>query len=176
MSEDALITTQSRFQIEEGILILLLILSLVGIGITDYSPADGYGYWLIMVAVFAAFAILIGWLQSKHRTEDFKLILREQSLHWGTSLWVVGGVFLIHQPGRIADDDAGLVILLILSLSTMLDGLRVGWRFSMVGLFLWVSAIVAAYTEHFLWIQMLIAVLIVIGTIFWQFWQEKRSQ
>lgn len=176
MSEDPLITTQSRFQIEEGILILLLILSLVGIGITDYSPADGYGYWLIMVVVFAAFAILIGWLQSKHRAEDFQLILREQSLHWATSLWVVGGVFLIHQPGRIADDDAGLIILLILSLSTMLDGLRVGWRFSLVGLFLWISAIIAAYTEHFLWLQMLIAVLIVIGTIFWQFWQEKRSK
>ena len=176
MPEDTLITTQSRFQIEEGILILLLILSLVGIGITDYSPADGYGYWLIMVVVFAAFAIFIGWLQSKHRAEDFKLILREQSLHWATSWWVVGGVFLIHQPGRIADDDAGLIILLILSLSTMLDGLRVGWRFSLVGLFLWTSAIIAAYTEHFLWLQMLIAVLIVIGTIFWQFWQEKRSK
>lgn len=175
MSEDTLITAKSRFQIEEAILILLLILSLVGIGITDYSPADGYGYWLIMVIIFAIFAILIGWLQSKHRADDFKLILREQSIHWATSFLAVGGVFLIHQPGRIGEDDAGLIILLILSLATMLDGLRVGWRFSLVGLFLWASAIIAAYTQHFLWIEMLIAILIVLGTIFWEFWLEKRA-
>ncbi len=175
MAEDTPMMAKSRFQIEEAILILLLILSLVGIGITDYSPADGYGYWLIMVVVFAVFAILIGWLQSKHRAEDFKLILREQSLHWSTSMLVVGGVFLIHQPGRIAEDDAGLVILLILSLATMLDGLRVGWRFSLVGLFLWISAIIAAYTQHFLWIELMIAILIVLGTIFFEYWLEKKA-
>jgi hypothetical protein len=175
MSEETLITAKNRFQIEEAILILLLILSLVGIGITDYSPADGYGYWLVMVVIFAVFAILIGWLQSKHRTDDFKIILREQSIHWATSLLAVGGVFLIHQPGRIAEADAGLIILLILSLATMLDGLRVGWRFSLVGLFLWASAIIAAYTRHFLWIELLIAILIVLGTIFWEYWLEKKA-
>jgi hypothetical protein len=175
MSEDYPLTAKSRFQIEEAILILLLILSLVGIGITDYSPSDGYGYWLIMVVVFAVFGILIGWLQSKHRAEDFKLILREQSLHWSTSLLVVGGIFLIHQSGRIAEDDAGLIILLILSLATMLDGLRVGWRFSLVGLFLCISAIIAAYTQHFLWIELLIAIIIVGGTIFFEYWLEKKA-
>ncbi|NOT12084.1 MAG: hypothetical protein HOP23_09685 [Methylococcaceae bacterium] len=175
MSEDPLITAKGRFQIEEAILVLLLILSLVGIGITDYSPADGYGYWLIMVVVFAVFAIIIGWLQSKHRPEDIKLILREQSIHWATSLLAVGGIFLIHQPGRIAEDDAGLIILLILSLATMLDGLRVGWRFSLVGFFLWASAIIAAYTRHYLWIELLIAIMIVIGTVLWENWLEKKN-
>ena len=41
MSEDILITEKRRFHIEEAILVLLLILSLVGIGIMDFSPADG---------------------------------------------------------------------------------------------------------------------------------------
>jgi hypothetical protein len=176
MSEDTLITPKSRFQIEEAILILLLILSLVGIGITDYSPPDGYAYWLIMVFIFAISAIVIGWLQSKHRTSDFKNILREQTIHWITSLIVVGGVFLIHMPGKIAENDAGLVILLILSLSTMVDGLRVGWRFSLVGLFLWFSAVIAAYTQHFLWIELLIAVLIVFGTFSLEYWLEKKTR
>lgn len=176
MPEDTIITAKRKFHIEEAILILLLILSLVGIGITDYSPADGYGYWIIMVLVFALFAILIAWLQSKHRTSDFKKILREQSLHWATSLLVVGGAFLIQKSGRLAPENAGLVILLILSLSTILDGLRVGWRFSLVGLFMGVSAVIAAYTEHFLWIELLIALVIVAATILWEILLEKRAQ
>lgn len=176
MQEELFASEKRKFHIEEAILILLLILSLVGIGITDFSPADGFGYWLIMMVVFASCAILIGWLQSKHLPEDFKLIFREQASHWATSLLVVGGAFLIEKSGRILPEDAGLVILLILSLATMLDGLRVGWRFSLVGLFLGVSAVIAAFTEHFLWIELLIAIFIVATTIAWEFWQAKRAQ
>lgn len=176
MSEDILITEKRRFHIEEAILALLLVLSLVGIGIMDFSPADGYGYWLIMMLLFGLFAMVIGWLQSKHRSDDFKIILREQSIHWATSLLVVGGAFLIHQSGRIAEEDAGLIILLILSLSTILDGLRVGWRFSLVGLFLGVAAVVSVYTPHFLWIELAIAVFIVLATILWEFWLERRAK
>jgi hypothetical protein len=175
MSEDYLIPPKRRFHFEEAILVLLLILSLVGIGINDFSPADGLGYWIIMVFVFVLFGILIGWLQSKHNIDDFKKIVREQSIHWLTSLIVVGGAFLVQKSGRIDPESAGLVILLILSLSTILDGLRVGWRFSLVGLFMGTSAVVAAYTEHFLWIEILIAISIVLLTILWEYWMEKRA-
>lgn len=175
MSEDHLIAAKRRFHFEEAILVLLLILSLVGIGINDFSPADGLGYWIIMVFVFGLFGILIGWLQSKHNIDDFKKIIREQSMHWFTSLLVVGGAFLVQKSGRIDPESAGLVILLILSLSTILDGLRVGWRFSLVGLFMGTSAIVAAYTEHFLWIEILIAIGIVLVTVLWEYWMEKRA-
>lgn len=176
MSEDTLITEKRRFHIEEAILVLLLILSLVGIGIMDFSPADGYFYWLILVFVFCLFAMIIGWLQSKHRSDDVWIILREQSIHWATSLLVVGGAFIIHHSGRIAEEDAGLIILLILSLSTMLDGLRVGWRFSLVGLFLGVAAVVSVYTAHFLWVELGIAILIVTATVFWELRMEKKAQ
>lgn len=175
MSENTIITDKKKFQLEEAVLILLLILSLVGVGITDFSPADGFGYWLVMVAVFAVLAILIGWRQSKYHPEDFKIILREQALHWFTSLLVVGGAFMVEKSGRIQPEEAGLVIVLILSLATMLDGLRVGWRFSLVGLFLGVSAVIAAYTEHFLWIELLIAIGIVVLTILWEVWKAKRA-
>ena len=176
MPDDILITEKKRFHIEEGILILLLILSLVGIGITDFSPADGYGYWIIMVLLFGLLAMIIGWLQSKHRSDDFKIILREQSIHWTASLLVVGGAFLILQSGRIAEEDTGLIILLILSLATILDGLRVGWRFSLVGLFLGVAAVVSVYTPHFLWVELGIAILIVTATILWEIRMEKKTQ
>ncbi len=163
---DEMSTTKSRFHIEEGILILLLLLSLIGVGVTDYSPSDGFGYWLIMVVVFAVCSIFIGWLQSKHRQGDFDMILREQFIHWATSFLVVIAAFVVQKSDHIDADSADLVILLILSLSTMLDGLRVGWRFSVVGLFLGISAVIAAHVRHFLWIEMLIAFAIIIITVF----------
>jgi hypothetical protein len=176
MLEKTEMTAKRRFYVEEAILILLLTLTLVGVWITDYSPVDGYGYWMIMVFVFALLAMTIAWQQSRHRMTDFKKILREQSLHWFTSLLVVEGVFSLQKSEHLTQEDAGLVIMMILAQSTILDGLRVGWRFSLVGIFLGISAIIAANTHHFFWIELIIAILIVAVTILIEVWQERRAQ
>ena len=176
MLEDTEFTAKRRFYVEEAILILLLILALIGVRITDYSPVDGYGYWMIMVFVFALLAMTIAWQQSRHRITDFKKIIREQSLHWFTSLLVVEGVFSLQKTEHLSQADAGIVIMMILAQSTVLDGLRVGWRFSLVGIFLGVSAIIAANTHHFFWIELIIAILIVAVTILIEVWQERRAQ
>ena len=176
MLEKTEIAAKRRFYVEEAILILLLTLTLVGVWITDYSPVDGYGYWMIMVFVFALLAMTIAWQQSRHRMTDFKKILREQSLHWFTSLLVVEGVFSLQKSEHLTQEDAGLVIMMILAQSTILDGLRVGWRFSLVGIFLGISAIIAANTHHFFWIELIIAILIVAVTILIEVWQERRAQ
>ncbi len=177
MQENQLINEKRKFQIEEAILILLLVLSLVGNGITDFSPNDGYTYWLIMVVVFGLFAILIAWLQSKkHDMFDFTAILKEQFMHWSASLLIVGGTFLLHKSGQLTEISASLVILLILSLATILDGIRIGWRFSLVGLFLGISAIVIAYSKNFMWLNAFIAIAIVASTILWEVWLNKRNK
>ena len=41
------------FGLYEIIPIVLILLSIIGIGITDYSPADSRRYWLAMVPDFA---------------------------------------------------------------------------------------------------------------------------
>jgi len=176
MQEDQFISEKRKFQVEEGILIFLLILSLTDIAITDFSPDDGYGYWIIMVFVFAIFAILIAWLQSKHREGEFKVIVTDQSLHWATSLLVVGGAFLLQKSGHLTPQSACLVILLILSLATMLDGLRIGWRFSLVGLFLGSSSIIGAFYKSSIWIDLVFAIVIVISTFLWEFWKNKQAK
>jgi len=65
---------------------------------------------------------------------------------------------------------------MILAQSTILDGLRVGWRFSLVGISLGVSAIIAANTHHFFWIEIIIALLIVTVTILVEVWQRKKAR
>jgi competence protein ComGC len=52
----------------------------------------------------------------------------------------------------------------------------VGWRFGLVGIFLGISAIIAANTDHFFWIEMIIAVLIVAVTIIIEVWQRKKAR
>jgi hypothetical protein len=164
-----IISARRKRQIEAIILILLLILSLGGIFINDYAPSDGFGYWVMMVFIFAFFSIIMGWLQAQQQDEDFGPVLRDQALHWLFSLLVVGGASIVLKP----ENNSGLIILLILSLAVVLDGMRVGWRFSVVGIFLGVSAVIPTYTQHFFWVELVIVATIVILTIIRSFWARR---
>jgi hypothetical protein len=168
-----IISARRKRQIEAVILILLLMLSLGGIFINDYAPSDGFGYWVMMVFVFSFFSIILGWLQSQSRPfgEDFVTVLREQALHWLFSLLVVGGASIVLEP----ENNSGLIILLILSLAVVLDGLRVGWRFSVVGIFLGISAVIPTYTQHFFWVELVIVATLITLTIVWSFWLRRNN-
>ena len=174
-SDNEIISSKTKFHIEDAIVILLLILSFIGIAITNFSPADGYAYWITMIFVFAMSAILIGWMQSKRQEHNFNKLLVEQALHWGSSMLVVAATFSLLQTGHLDSVNTGLVILLILSLATFLDGLRVGWRFSLVGLFLGLSAVIHSHLKYSLWLEGLLGILIVFCTIYWESWQEKHT-
>ncbi len=162
-----------KFPVEESILILLLILSLVGMGITDFSPDDGYWYWIIMIFVFWVSAMIIAKCQLRNKNKRLKRLFFEQALHWIGSLLIVIGAFVLLYTGHLNEENTGLVILLILSLATFLDGLRVGWRFSIAGLFLGFSAIIAAFFDHFIFYSLLLAITIVILTVMWEKWRVK---
>ena len=175
MSEETLITLKRKFQIEEGILILLLVLSLVGVGITDFAPNDGYWYWMAMIFIFALAAIFIGWLRTKHDIDHFKKLLSEQAIHWGCAILVVLAAFSLLNAGHLNSQNTSLVILLILAQATVVDGLRVGWRFSVNGVFLGLSAVIAGHVEHFMWFELLLAIVLVAFTLYWQALLEKRE-
>lgn len=160
-------SNKRRFHIEEAILILLLIFSLVGVGLTDASPADGYWYWMIMIFVFGLAAIVTGLVQSKREQGFVKDLLFSQAIHWLGSMGVVAAAFSILHAGIISEKATGLVILLILALATFLDGIRLGWRFSMTGVFLGITAVIAAHVEEFMWIILVLAAFIVTVTILW---------
>ena len=74
--------------------------------------------------------------------------------------------FAFVKTGRMTSGGSGLVILLLLSLSTFLDGYHVGWRFYLAGFFLGMSAILAAYVEEFMWILFIIALASIILSIY----------
>ncbi|MEN8205229.1 MAG: hypothetical protein ABFS24_04365 [Pseudomonadota bacterium] len=45
-------------QVNPVTFLFLIVLSVIGVGITDYSPADAHRYWLLMIFVCATVATL----------------------------------------------------------------------------------------------------------------------
>jgi hypothetical protein len=154
-----------HFGLEGSVFALLVILSLGGIFITDYSPDDGYGYWLLMVFVFGFVSVFVSWLQTKRKDLEFAEIVKTQAMHWLHTIIVVGAASLLNKSGQLQGLSADLVILLILGLSTMLDGYHIGWQFSLLGFFLIACTIIIAYVNPFMWACLALAVVVIVGAI-----------
>ncbi|MCH9698080.1 MAG: hypothetical protein K0U68_08260 [Gammaproteobacteria bacterium] len=166
--------TRSHHLLEDVFLVILILLTMLGIYISDIASfdqfgtadIDGYLYWMIMIFVFAISAMLISLVQSKHKMIDFKHILVEQSLHWFGAILALFGVLLLVHAGSLSHESAALVFLLVLSLATYLDGIRIGWRFGLIGNYLGLAAVILAYSDNAMWILYLIAIAMIIAVFF----------
>jgi hypothetical protein len=167
------LTQPRHFGLEQAIFIAMLLLSLLGMAITDFSRHDGYGYWLFMVIVFGMLSIFVSWLQSKRGEIEFSAIVKEQASHWLLTFLIVTAAFLVQKSGQLTETSASLVILLVLAMATMLDGRRIGWQFTLIGFYLAGCAIVIAYVEAFIWACSGLGIAVVIGTFLWNSWVIK---
>ena len=149
------------FGIYEIILIVLILLSIIGIGITDFYPGDSHRYWFAMVPVFAGACLILEWSRARGKGQKWTTIVRTQLLLWLGLLLAVRLTYLLLHTGRLDNENTGLIILLLLALTTFFAGIHLGWRLFIVGIFLGVALIGAAYLEEFVWIFLIIAIVVV---------------
>lgn len=161
--------------IEEIIIILLIILSLAGIAIMDFSHSEGYWYWVTMIFIFGIAAMIISFVQAKRGKHVIRDIWMVQSLHWFGVILALFGTLILLYTETLNDESTSLVMLLLLSLATYIDGLRIGWRFALVGNFLGLTAVSIAYFEHFMWILFGLAAMTIGLTVYWQKLQVAKQ-
>jgi hypothetical protein len=157
--------------------LFLIVLSVIGVGITDFSPADAHRYWLFMIFVCAAVALLGTVARSrgqggKQHVSRFAV----QVLHWSACFVAVLIIYALIHNGRLNNADAGLVIMLLLSLTVFLDGAHVGRHFYLLGTLLGLMTLVMAYIEEFIWVILIISVFITLVAIYWDRLSTHRAK
>lgn len=163
---------KSSAPVEEVILIIMVIFCLLGIAITDFSPQDAFMYWMAMIFVFGFAAMIAGWHTAKRHYDpngegnEVREIFKTQSLHWLGSLVTVVCLFSFVEAGHMSQEATGLMVLLILALTTYLDGIRIGWRFCLTGIYLGAAAVAANFLENFMPWLFALAILIIGFTVY----------
>ncbi len=172
------VTKKSAAPVEEVILIIMVIFCLVGIAVTDFSPQDAFMYWMAMIFVFGFAAMIAGWHNARRHFDpngegnEVRELFKMQSLHWLGSLVAVLCLFSFVEAGHMTQEATGLMVLLILALTTFLDGIRIGWRFSLTGMYLAAAVVAANLLESFMPWMFGLAVLIIAITVY----REKRKE
>ncbi len=166
---------EKKHLIEEIVLFIVLILSLVGMGITDFSSNESHRYWTLMIIFYALASIGLGWSRTKNPEKIFKELIVQQLIHWGATLLTVSGVYLLLHTGRLNYESTGLIVELILGFSLFLNGRNLGWRCSLLGLLVGCTAIVAAYVEEYIWVILLVALCLAVIAFFWEKHRLKKT-
>ena len=63
--------------IEEVILFIVFALSLIGMGITDFSPLESHRYWVLMIIILAIASIGLGWSKEDYQGKIVNLTVRQ---------------------------------------------------------------------------------------------------
>jgi hypothetical protein len=145
----------------------LIGLSYIGIALTRVSPQSSHLYWVVVIPVFGAISLMAQWPLVRADRAKWSLLLRRQLFHW-IGLWVAMLLTYRLQGGGILDyESVGFVVFLLLAFVFFLQGVYVDWRFYIVGGFLAVSLLVAMYLATYLWIIFLLAIVSVVGGVWY---------
>ncbi|HKI48288.1 MAG TPA: hypothetical protein VKA69_03110 [Desulfobacteria bacterium] len=171
-------TVPKKRPISEIILILLLLLSVVGIALTDFSPIKGFWYWMVMGPFFCGATITIEWARMNRQGENKGRLIWTQIFHWLGYLATVYLIFLLSgkDTGRLNNVDVGLVALMILAFATFSAGVTASWRISVVGIFLGIAVVAIALVEEYIWALLIPLALIIIGAFLFRRRKSKRDR
>jgi hypothetical protein len=158
MTAESTIYTRAR----DIALIVLISLAIAGIAVMDFIPRYGFYYWLIMIPIFGCVGVYLAARAHRADPDRRPLLLRRQILHWAVAILGILITFLMLRAGTIDRGAAGLVALLILSLSTIMAGVHFEWRLAVLGLILAVTLAAAILADHFFWLLLPLAVVAVV--------------
>ncbi|MEN8007154.1 MAG: hypothetical protein ABFS42_09065 [Candidatus Krumholzibacteriota bacterium] len=142
---------------------ILVVLSVGGVAIMDYSDKYGFWYWLAMAVIFGVVSIGLAWKSDQDTPGDQSGRVMKQALHWGILLVGILLIFLMHSAHLFdRPSTPGLLALLMLALTAALAGVHFNWRMAVVGLILAATFVAAVLVEEFFWILLVIALVAVV--------------
>lgn len=138
---------------------VLALLAIVGMAVADFSARYGLWFWLAMIPVFAGVCIYTVWDAARARGESRSSIVWRAYLHWSILPLVMYVIYTLESTtGRLNREDAGLVALLSLALTTLFAAVHFDWRLVFLGAILMGTAVASAFVEEFFWVGLIPAV------------------
>jgi len=159
---------EHKLAVEEYTLIALNVLAMLGVWVTNFRPRLANEYWLAMFVAFGAASVLITLKGAYRHRYTWKDAFIVQPLHWLGGIAAVLTAFALLRTGRLNYEGLGLVTLIILGLTAYLDGIRLGWRFSLTGLFLLLIALLTATLEQNLWLLLMLGAATIVVIVAWK--------
>jgi len=154
-----------NYPLNRSVFIFLVVLSLGGVAIMDYSVKYGLWYWLAMAIVSGGTSTILAWRHAAEAGESAKGHFTRQACHWLTLIVGLLMVFFLQNAETLSPETSGLMALLMLALTTVLAGVHFHARLALLGGIQAATFVAAVLTEEFFWILLILILLAVMADI-----------
>jgi len=148
--------------IDEYIFISLIAASFIGELMMKTSLHIAFIYWLTITPFFFTASILSEKANSLKTGRETKHLIRYELFYWGSAFAAVLLVYLLWDMERIGPSEASIMIHIILAHTMFLTGIVLGFRFYLVGVLLFSTAVLSITTDFSLGFSLDVAVIILI--------------
>jgi hypothetical protein len=160
--------------------IVMLLGAFVGIGMATFTGELTPIYWELLAPVYGVICVYVGWRHVEGRDAQIKLVWT-QAAHWLAVLLAMYVVYLPQVRDVMNNNAAGLTLMTILALATILAGIHAeAWQICGVGVILGITVPIVAWIQLsalILMISVLVAIFAVgVGaSLWWTMHREKRK-
>jgi hypothetical protein len=141
------------------IFVILVVLSIIGIGIMEYSQKYALWYWLSMAPLFGGASLGLAWKTAHETDTTAGRHIRRQTLHWLVLVVGLLLVFLLDHFENLPAGVSGLIALLMLGVTTVLAGVHFEWRMGVLGAVLLLTFVAGVFAESFFWVLLIPALI-----------------
>ena len=125
--------------INEIVFITLIILCFIGDVLGEFSSHAGIIYWLLLTPVFFLCSVIIEKAQFS-KTKKMGKNMYFGLICWGSAFISVLLILYLWHAGALAAETVGILIHVILAHTMFVTGIILGFRFYLIGLFLFILA------------------------------------
>jgi hypothetical protein len=141
----------------------MLLLALIGMGLSQALQKGSWWYWLFIVVVYAILSLWRSTSKAKKKDKPIRSLISRELGHWVILLAFLGVIFLLEQKEIISRDASSDIALLLLALSCCLAGVHFDWLMLLVGIFLTVMVVAMATLDQYSIVLWVIMILMAVG-------------
>ncbi len=155
--------------------VIMLCLALLGMMVTDIKSEGAWLYWRVATPVYALLSIgLSVYLRHKELKKTVWTIWHE-IFHWIGLLLSVLLVHLLIEMGFVSRYQAGIEVLLLLSLATFLAGVYTEPTLIVIGFALGLLIVVIGFLNQYLYFLLIPIILLGALSIYWMSRHKKQE-
>lgn len=153
----------------------MLLLALVGMGLSQALEKGAWWYWLFVIVVYAALGLWRSTSKARKQDKSIRKLITRELGHWAILLAFLGVVLLLERQEIITRPAASDISLLLLALSCCLAGVHFDWLLMIVGIVLTIMLVGMSTLEQYTLVLWVIMILVAIGAAAFFYFKSKSG-
>jgi len=141
--------------------ILMIVLALLGVGLTTARSDYALTYWVALVPVYGLLCVATAWRRAAPNKQAGSKLVIQQVFHWIGIAAALGFDFLIRRSGEETAVAASLNVLLLLALGCYLAGIHFERLFILVGVLLCIIFVIVIKATEYEWLVFVIGGVVI---------------